>query len=103
MMGRKSQHLISEEESFEESDRKFQCLYDISCADYKNKVFVENAWAAFDKVVDFEEGKEFSYFLCSIKLKRRSRKIFYKCLPTSKNMRFIIKTCRLSKPSKVCI
>ena len=27
------------------------------------KIFVENAWAAVDKEMDFEERKEFSYFL----------------------------------------
>ena len=77
MMGRKSQLLISEEESLTESVRKYRCLYDKSCADYKNKVFVENAWAAVDKEMGFEEGKEFSYFLCRMKFKRRARKIFY--------------------------
>ena len=62
---------------FTESVRKYRCLYDKSCADYKNKVFVENAWAAVDKEMGFEEGKEFSYFLCRMKFKRRTRKIFY--------------------------
>ena len=47
-----------------------------SCAVYKNKVFVENAWAAVDKEMGFEEGKKFSYFLCSMKFKRRTRRIF---------------------------
>ena len=77
MMGRKSQLLISEEESLTESVRKYRCLYDNSCADYKNKVFVENAWAAVNKEMSFEEGKEFSYFLYRMKFKRRTRKIFY--------------------------
>ena len=77
MMGRKSQLLIIEEESLMESLRKYRCLYDKSCADYKNKVFVENAWAAVDKEMSFEEGKEFSYFLCRMKFKQRTRKIFY--------------------------
>ena len=61
MMGCKSQLLISEE-SLAESVQKYWCLYDKSCADYKNKVFVE--WAVVDKKVGFEKGKEFSYFLC---------------------------------------
>ena len=77
MMGRKSQLLISGEESLTESVRTYRCLYDKSCVDYKNKVFVENAWAVVDKEMDFEEGKEFSYFLRRIKFKRRTRKIFY--------------------------
>ena len=76
IMGRE-ELLISEEESLTESVRKYWCLYDKSCADYKNKVFVENAWAAVDKEMGFEEGKEFSYFLCRMTFKRRTRKIFY--------------------------
>ena len=76
-MGRKSQLLISEDESLMESVRKYRCLYDKSCADYKNKVFVENAWAAVDKEMGFEESKEFSCFLCRMKFKGRTRKIFY--------------------------
>ena len=47
-----------------------------SCAGYKNKIFVENVWAAVDKEMGFEEGKEFSYFLCSMKFKRGTCKIF---------------------------
>ena len=77
MMGRKSQLLISEEESLTESVQKYRYLYDKSCADCKNKVFVENAWAAVDKEWSFEEGKEFFYFLCRMKFKQRTRKIFY--------------------------
>ena len=77
MMGRKSQLLINEDESSTESVRKYWCLYYKSCADHKNKVFVENAWVAVDKEIGFEEGKEFSYFLCRMKFKRRTRKIFY--------------------------
>ena len=76
-MGRHSQLLISKEESLTESVRKYRCLYGKSCEDYKNKLFVKNAWAGVDKEMGFEEGKEFSYFLCSIKFKRRTRKIFY--------------------------
>ena len=78
-MGRKSQFVISEEESLAEFVRKYRCLYGKSSADYKTKVFVENAWAAVDKEMDFEEGKEFSFFLCSMKSKRGTHKIFYKC------------------------
>ena len=77
MMGCKSQLLISEEESLTESVQKYRCLYNKSCADYKNKAFVENALAAVDKEMGFEEGKEFSYFLCGMKFKRRTRKMFY--------------------------
>ena len=76
-MGRKSQLFISEDEPLMESVRKYRCLYDKSCADYKNKVFVENAWAAVDKEMGFEEDKEFSYFLYRMKFKRRTPKIFY--------------------------
>ena len=57
-----------------ESVRKYRCLYDKSCADCKNKVFVENAWAAVDKEMYFQEGKEFSYFLCRMKFKQRTPK-----------------------------
>ena len=67
MMGRKSQLLISEEEPLTEFVRKYRCLNDKYCADYKNKVFVENAWAAVGKEIGFEERKEFSYFLCRMK------------------------------------
>ena len=77
MIGRKPQLLMSKEESLTESVRKYRCLYDKFCADYKNKVFAENAWAAVDNEIGFEEGKEFSYFLCSMKIKRRTCKIFY--------------------------
>ena len=77
MMGPKSQLLIREEESLAESVRKYRCLYDKFCADNKNKVFVENAWAAVDKEMGFEEGKGFCYFLCTMKFKRRTRKMFY--------------------------
>ena len=79
MMGPKSQLLLREEESLTESVRKYRCLCDKSCADYKNKVFLENAWAAVDKEMGFEEGKEFSYLLCRIKFKRITHKIFYYC------------------------
>ena len=51
--------------------------HDKSCADYKNKVFVENAWDAVDKEMGFKEGKEYSYFLCRMKFKRRTSNIFY--------------------------
>ena len=54
----------------------YPCLYEYFCAGYKNKVFVENAWAAVDKEMGFEEGKEFSYFLCNINFKRGTRKTF---------------------------
>ena len=33
--------------------------------------------AASDEEMGFEEGKEFSHFICGMKLKRRNRKIFY--------------------------
>ena len=78
MMGRKSQLFISEEEFLAESVGKYRCLYHKSSSDYKSKVFVENAWTVVDKETGFEEGKEFSYFLCSLKFKRRTRKIFHK-------------------------
>ena len=82
----------------------------MSCADYKNKVFAENEWAAVDKEMGFEEGKEF--FLISYAewhLNEELARYFTnalvlsngKSLPTSKNMRFIIKTCRSTKPSNV--
>ena len=58
MMARKSQFLINEQESLTESFRKYWCLYDKSRAD-KKKVFLENEWAAVDKEMGFEEGKEF--------------------------------------------
>ena len=77
MIGRKSQLLISEEEFLTESVRKYRCLYDKSCADYKKKVFVKNVWAAVDKEIGFKEGKEFSCFLCRMKFKGRIRKMFY--------------------------
>ena len=76
-MGHKSHLLIGEEEPLTESVRKYQCLYDKPCADYKNKVFVENVWAVVDKEIGFKEGEEFSYFLCRMKFKRRTCKIFY--------------------------
>lgn len=31
-------------------------------ADYRKRVFVENVWAAVDKKVSSEEGKEFPFF-----------------------------------------
>ena len=103
MMGCKSQLLISEE-SLAESVRKYWCLYDKSCADYKNKVFVE--WAVVDKKVGFEKGKEFSYFLCiawnvNIELANYFTNALAlsdcKSLPTSKSICFIINTCRSTK------
>ena len=63
MIGRNPQPLISEERSLAESTQKYQCLYDKSYADYKSKVFVENAWGAVDKKMGFEEGKKFFLFL----------------------------------------
>ena len=63
MIGRKLQLFISEEKSLAESAQKYRCLYAKSYADYKRKVFVENAWAAVDRKMGFEEGKEFFLFL----------------------------------------
>ena len=60
--------------------------------------------------MSFEEGKEFSYFLCRMKFKRRTRYftnalvlLDRKSHPTGKNMRFTIKTYRSTKPSNVFI
>ena len=53
--------------------RKYRCLHEKSCTGYKNRVFVENVWAGVDKEMGFEEGKEFSYFLGSMKFNRRTR------------------------------
>ena len=110
MIGRKPQPLISEEKSLAESTQKYQCLYDKSYADYKSKVFAENAWGAVDKKMGFEEGKKFFYFLCIMKLKRRTYKIFYKCFSfirsqesPYKQKQTLTKTYRSTKPLKFLI
>ena len=47
-MGRKSNSSIQEEESLAEEIRNFACLYDKSCADYKDKHKKINAWKAVE-------------------------------------------------------
>lgn len=60
-----------------------------------------------ERVLD--KVKKFSYLLCGIKFKWRTHRYFTnalvssdcKCLSTSNNKRFIIKTCRSTKSLKV--
>ena len=61
-MGRKSQISTIEEEALAECVRKYTCLYDKSCAEYKSKTCVRNAWAAINRELGFEEGKELVYY-----------------------------------------
>ena len=56
-MGRKSNSSIQEVESLAEEIRNFACLYDKSCADYKDMHKKINAWKAVEERLVFEEGK----------------------------------------------
>ena len=55
-MGRKSPLDIKEQETLAECVRKYPCLYDKSCKDYKDRNCVGNAWAKVDKELGYEEG-----------------------------------------------
>ena len=44
---------------FSRAYRKYRCLYEKSCAGYKNKFFAEYVWAAVDKEIGFEKGRTF--------------------------------------------
>ena len=103
MMCCKSQLLISEEESLAESVQKYWCLYDKSCADYKNKVFVE--WAVVKKKWALKRVKSFLISYAAWNVNKELANYFAnalalsdcKSLPTSKNICFIISICRSTK------
>ena len=48
---------IEAEEDLANQVRKYLCLYDKSCAEFKDKRMKENAWRTIDAELGFEEGK----------------------------------------------
>ena len=56
-MGRTNKCDLKEEEFLAESVRKFPCLYDKSCKEYREKDRVANAWKKVEEELGYEEGK----------------------------------------------
>ena len=110
-MGHKSQLLISEEESLTESVQKYLCLYDKSCADYKKKSLLKMRGLQLIKKWTLKSVRSFLISYEEWNLNEEIARYFTnalvlsdcKSLPTIKNMHFIIKTCRSTKPSNVFI
>ena len=55
-MGRRQVN-FEEEESLALEIRKYLCLYDKKCVDYKNKRAKANAWTKIEEELGLEEGK----------------------------------------------
>ena len=56
-MGRTNKCDLNEEEFLAEAVRKFPCLYDKSCKEYREKDRVANAWKKVEEELGYEEGK----------------------------------------------
>ena len=47
------------EENLAEEIRKYRCLYDKSCEDFKDKFKNKNAWKEVEEALGIEEGKQY--------------------------------------------